>query len=114
VAASTGTESVSTLEPVTQLVTPTEEVHKELHATDVVPEQCEDEADTTVIIHTPPDQATASEGNTTVVPVDETPKPSAATESTLGVTDEEATPRPPAQAASTGVGSGGLHLGQST
>jgi serine/threonine-protein kinase RIM15 len=91
-------DSTSTLEPITQVVTPNREFEMEFPMSDANPEpepsavdDDEDEGDTTVIhIQTPPEHNEDS----TMADVEETPKPRFIPNS-LMVEDDDPTPRPP-------------------
>ncbi|KAK0632581.1 hypothetical protein B0T14DRAFT_415221 [Immersiella caudata] len=96
-----GSESTSTAEPTTQVVTPNQELKLEFPQLSMADPATpptylpQDEMDTTVIISTPP-QPGAGDG--IKVDIDETPRPIAVLEREIPE-DEEPTPRPPVKTA---------------
>ncbi|KAK3366882.1 hypothetical protein B0T24DRAFT_370913 [Lasiosphaeria ovina] len=95
-----GSESTSTLEPVTQVVTPNQDLHFDFPdytpSSDPVtppPGSAEEEGDATVIISTPPEPEHGPD-DPTPIDIDETPRPSSAFGRKI-LDDDEPTPRPP-------------------
>lgn len=97
-------DSTSTLDPITQVVTPNRDFHMELpnftatpepmsSANDPLDEDDDEEAETTVIhIETPPDQS--FDEDSIMDDVEETPRPTHMASSTF-LEDDAPTPRPP-------------------
>lgn len=100
VAVEGSSDSTSTLEPITQVVTPNQELQMEFPKLSTPPEpessavdDDEEEGDATVIhIQTPPDRSIDEDA--TMADVEETPRPSFIPSSLL-LEDDDPTPRPP-------------------
>ena len=98
-----GSESTDTAEPITQVVTPNQEVKLDfpgLATTDPVtppPHALDEEADATVIISTPPEPEAKADGNPGF-DIDETPRPATLIERGIAE-DEDPTPRPAVKSA---------------
>ncbi|KAK3392934.1 hypothetical protein B0H63DRAFT_3796 [Podospora didyma] len=92
-----GSESTSTLEPVTQVVTPNQDLRfdfPDYRGNSMTPlsHSGEEEGDVTVIISTPPELDLGPYGED--MDIEETPRPSSA-QGRRTIEDEEPTPRPP-------------------